>query len=109
MDMDDATTLAVVVERIDNLSKSLDGFMREMRDSHKDKVNRSEWELRKEYLDDKLGEFEKDITANNRALEDFKKQLADKKAPWWAVAAVVAAGLQFVWNVLGPIITGEPQ
>jgi len=74
-------TIAVVLERIDNLTKTVEDLKNEIHSDRADKVTRREWQL--------------ETAATNRRLES----LEDSKARGWTVAAVVLSGLAIVASV----------
>lgn len=96
--MDENATLAVVVARLEDLRKDFSELREELRRSHEDKVSRREWIQRNDNVDQKF-------MAQGREISEIKQDIASRKAPWWAFAAVVVAGLALAWSVIREFLT----
>ena len=94
---DPAATLAVVVARLDDVREDITMLRAEVAASRQDVVTRGEWQQRNAHVDSRL-------TGQGREIGDLRTELHSRRAPWWAVASAVVAGLAFAWSVLGPVL-----
>lgn len=87
MEMDETSTLAVVVARLDDMKKSqeqyesrmmreLQGLRSELRQSHEDKVSRGEWLQRNQTVDAKHESLSRDVSTLR---EDYARELSHLK------------------------------
>ena len=94
---EDSKTLAVVVQRLDDLKSDMTALRSELVASRADVVARGEWVQRNTYVDSKLDTV-------GREISELKQERAAARAPWWAVAGVITSGLVLVWAVISALI-----
>lgn len=102
--MDDNATLAVLVAQLkdmkdaqtkfeDRVIKEMQGVREEIRASHDSKVSRNEWLQRNESVDLRFRSQGEEISELKIGLAAHKSEITSKRAPWWNIATVIAAGL----------------
>ena len=99
MDPQEAITLGVVVARLDDLREDFAAFRTEFRESQKNTVPRPEYEEHKAHVEKRFQDQGQDIS-------DIRADMASRKAPWWATASVIIAGLAVAWNILMQLTKG---
>lgn len=132
MEMDETSTLAVVVARLDDMKKSqeqyearmmneLQGLRAELRQSHEDKVSRGEWLQRNTTVDNKFDSYGKELSnhreetarqiANLKTdfatdISELKQENAAKKSPpavWISLAVSAAVAMWAFFNTLASL------
>lgn len=83
---DDASTLAVVVARIDDLRTDVASLRAEIKDRDVTYVSRAEFEAWR--------------TGIGREIGDIKASAARSRAPWWSVAAVAVAASSLLVTIV---------
>lgn len=92
MSEDTATTLAVVVARLDDVREDIRGLRTELHESRASYVGRGEWEMRNRAVDSRFDSQGREIA-----------ELKSARAPWWSWASVLIA-LGSLVLVAAPII-----
>lgn len=103
MEMDDTATLAVVVNRLEDLRNDFktdrderraefDELRRDLRRSHEDKVSRLEWVQHNAFVDQRFLDTTKDIA-------EMKQEDAARRMPWTNYAAVVVSVFAVLWTL----------
>ena len=82
-------TLAVVVARLDDVRKDIDGLRADVRATTAANVPRGEWVQRNLYVD---GMF----AAQGREIGQLRAEVAAKRTPWPAVAGAVTGALSLI-------------
>lgn len=88
-------TLAVVVQRLDDLRSDVKTLREEWHGSRGDVVPRGEWVQRNTTVDTR---FE----SQGREIAEIKQTIAAARAPWWAWLSPVVAVVALAWAVFGP-------
>lgn len=95
MTPDDSKTLAVVVQRLDDLRDDVRGLVDGVNAARAEAVSRSEWMLRNAHVDSR---FE----GHGREIGEIKRAMAAARAPWWSWLGPVVAVAALLWTTLGP-------
>lgn len=115
---DPATTIAVVVARLDDVRDDIAGLRRAIEASARDKVSRGEWEQRNNHVDSRLagqgreiGDLRAEIAAARgearHAVAAVRADLDSRRAPWWSTATVLTACAALAWSIFGDLLVGR--
>lgn len=91
---DQATTLAVVVARLDDVREDIRELRTEVTTSVADKVSRGEWNEHKQLVESRHAGL-------GREIAQLRTELASRRMPWPAVGALVVAIVSLAWAVFG--------
>lgn len=94
-------SLAVLAVKLDHLTGSVDAINRQLETSASVHVTRREWQLRNETVDERH-------VGLSREIGQLKTEMASRRAPWWAVVALIGGVGSLMWQVLGPTIVALP-
>jgi hypothetical protein len=90
-----ATQVAVVIARLDDVREDIAQLRDAITTSSAEKVGRGEWIQRNQHVDSRFQQL-------GREVAQLRTELAARRLPWPAVAAVVVSIATLVWTVLGP-------
>ncbi|CAI9386094.1 hypothetical protein [Microbacterium sp. T2.11-28] len=91
----DATALAVIASRLDDVRDDISGLRSDVTRFSTLHVTRGEWEQRNNYSDTRFAGL-------GREIGDLRSELGSRRAPWWSVAAIVIAGASALFTILQP-------
>lgn len=86
--------LGILISQVDGLREDIKGLREEVGKVTDNKVSYREWSQRNSEVN---GRF----TTQGREIGDLRTEIRAKSAPWWSVAAVLAAAASLAWQVLG--------
>lgn len=89
--MPEDITMAELARRIDDVKDEVIYLRNEQASSRSDNVSRKEWEQRNQYVNERFQEIGREIGTMRTLTESRFAALNGSKAPWWAVAPVIAS------------------
>ena len=92
LEQTDTASLAVLSTKLDHLATTVEKIEKSLATSTTVHVTRSEWELRNQTVDERFINSAAAVAAIHSRLDGAD----DKKAPWWAVTAVIFSTLSSV-------------
>ena len=92
LEQTDTASLAVLSTKLDHLATTVEKIEKSLATSTTVHVTRSEWELRNQTVDERFVNTAAAVAAVHARIDDADT----KKAPWWAVTAVIFSTLSSV-------------
>lgn len=93
-DIQPDTAIGILISQVGDLRDDIKGLRDEVGKLSDNKVSYREWSQRNTEVN---GRF----TTQGREIGDLRTEVRAKSAPWWSVAAVLAAAASLAWQVLG--------
>jgi hypothetical protein len=97
-------SLDVVVSRLDDLREDVRDLRTDLAEQRTGQVSRGEWTQRNTLVDGRFDSHGREIGQLRADLAAVRSDTAPKRAPWWAVLAVVVAAGGVLVDLVGRLI-----